>query len=443
VSHRRRRLFTPLAVAFIVLAAVGLVIWGLSSGSSMFSAGPLNAQTKTQPPGGQTSGGQASSGQTSGGQPSAGQSSGGQTAILGGVSSHAALADNCSACHAVPFSSATMAGKCLACHTDVQQEISAQTGLHGKMITAGWAGTTCGGCHTEHHGAAGKLTVLDKSFPHNVTGFSLRAHSGETSCQDCHGSDFKTFDPRTCESCHQRMDAGFMAQHTAAFGDQCVPCHDGVDRYGENFDHNKLAFPLTGGHADVSCASCHKDATSVEALKSTPTDCYSCHAKDDAHAGKFGTDCAGCHSTASWKDATFDHSKTSFPLTGAHASLSCEKCHVGGNFSAASAECVSCHAEPGFHAGAFGSQSTQCASCHTSTAWTPATFDLAHTFPLDHGSEEQVPTCKTCHPTTVTQYTCFGCHEHTPDNVVAEHEGATLQQLQDCARCHQGGRGGD
>ena len=54
-------------------------------------------------------------------------------------------------------------------------------------------------------------------------------------------------------------------------------------------------FPLTGGHAGLECGSCHNDATSVEALQQTPQDCYSCHAKDDAHAGEFGTDCGSCH----------------------------------------------------------------------------------------------------------------------------------------------------
>lgn len=409
---RRRRLVTPLGVALVVLAVAGLIGWGLTRGSSMFSPGSLNAQAKTQ--------------------------------TLGGVTSHAALADDCTACHAIPVSAGTMASRCLGCHEDVQQQISSGTDLHGKLVAAGWSGTSCGGCHPEHRGATAALTAVDRSFPHDIVGFSLRAHSGETSCQDCHPADFMTFDTATCAACHEQMDQAFMTQHTATFGRECVPCHDGVDRYGENFDHNKLAFPLTAGHAEVECGSCHTGAASVEALQNTPQDCYSCHAKDDAHGGKYGTDCGSCHTPNGWSEVTFDHSKTSFPLVGAHAGIACDKCHVGGKFSGTTADCVSCHTEPAFHAGAFGSQSTQCASCHTATAWTPAKSDFDHSvFPLDHGSQEQAATCKTCHPTTVTAYTCLGCHAHSADNVVAQHEGASLAELQDCIRCHPGGRAGD
>ena len=37
-------------------------------------------------------------------------------------------------------------------------------------------------------------------------------------------------------------------------------------------------------------------------------------------------------------------------------------------------------------------------------------------------------------------YTCYGCHEHTTANVLGEHEGRALAELQDCVRCHPGGR---
>ncbi len=409
---KRRRLITPLAVVLMVLVAGALVAWGLSGGSSMFSPGALNAQA------------------------------GGPLVTLGGVSTHASLGNDCAACHATRLSPQTMAEKCSGCHRDVQQEMGDGSGLHGKMAATGWSGN-CDGCHTEHHGAAGALTVLSESFPHDLTGYSLRAHNGETTCADCHEQGPMAFDQKTCANCHQRLDQTFLAAHIAAFGPQCVPCHDGVDRYGPSFDHNKIAFPLAGAHADVPCASCHKDATTVEALENTPQDCYSCHAKDDAHKGEFGRDCAGCHTATSWQDATFDHTKTSFPLAGAHADIPCDKCHANGKFRGTSAECVSCHAEPAFHAEGFGAEGRQCASCHSATSWTPAEFGLPHSFPLDHGSEEQTPNCKTCHPTTVTSYTCLGCHAHTPDSVMAEHQGAPLAQLQDCARCHAGGGGGD
>jgi hypothetical protein len=79
-----------------------------------------------------------------------------------------------------------------------------------------------------------------------------------------------------------------------------------------------VAFTLTGKHSAVLCQQCHTGAKTIADLKNTSQDCNSCHAKNDTHKGQFGQDCAQCHTTASWQSATFDHSKSAFPLTGAH-----------------------------------------------------------------------------------------------------------------------------
>ena len=47
----------------------------------------------------------------------------------------------------------------------------------------------------------------------------------------------------------------------------------------------------------------------------------------------FPTDCSLCHSTINWTGATFDHSKTTFPLTGAHVAAPCAQCHVNNNYT--------------------------------------------------------------------------------------------------------------
>ena len=44
-------------------------------------------------------------------------------------------------------------------------------------------------------------------------------------------------------------------------------------------------------------------------------------------AGGFPQHCTLCHNTTSWTGATFNHSTTRFPLTGAHASAQCSSCH--------------------------------------------------------------------------------------------------------------------
>jgi len=326
-----------LAAAAVLL---GLAVWILLVGALPFSSGPLNAQAKTR--------------------------------TLGGVNSHAQLATDCGACHTAPWSSQTMADRCLACHKGVDAQIRAQSGLHGRLV-GGSSSPTCRGCHTEHHGPKGALTVLDEAkFPHYLTGYSLRGHEHTASgtkfrCADCHPTDLAHFDETTCAACHAVINATFMRRHVAAFGTRCLLCHHGGE--GTDFDHNKLSFPLTGKHAGLPCERCHPSG-SFRSAQTTPRDCVACHAKVDEHKGTFGRGCGQCHTPDSWKNAKFDH--TLFPIT--------------------------------------------------------------------HGSEERKATCQTCHPTGLSSYTCYGCHEHTPARVLADHEGQTLAAQADCVRCHPGGQ---
>jgi hypothetical protein len=343
-TGKRPSFLSPLGIAAAVVLIVVVVGATVALGPVLFSPGGLNAQARTT--------------------------------TLGGVSSHAQLGDRCGACHTAPWSTRTMADKCLACHRDVGSQLSGKSGLHGS--SSAMRAAPCGDCHPDHNGAAGALTVLDEgSFPHDVTGFTLSGHreknaGGRFACADCHPDGFSgTFDQAVCATCHAAIDAAFMKEHVAAFGKDCLPCHDGGG--DAKVDHSKFPFKLTGKHASVPCGDCHGDATSMQDFQNTPQDCYSCHAKDDEHKGSFGRQCGSCHKTSDWGDVTFDHS----------------------------------------------------------------------VFPVDHGSEEQTPTCQTCHPNGTSTYTCFGCHEHTQANVVGEHEGRSLAQLTDCVKCHEGGRSGD
>ena len=69
----------------------------------------------------------------------------------------------------------------------------------------------------------------------------------------------------------------------------------------------------------AACMGCHAG----QRWQGLPSGCVACHAKDDAHKGSRGTNCAQCHTTAGWKQATFDHTSTGFPLIGGHAEASC------------------------------------------------------------------------------------------------------------------------
>jgi len=128
-----------------------------------------------------------------------------------------------------------------------------------------------------------------------------------------------------------------------------------------------------------------------------------------------------------WKAARleqdhFDHSKTRFPLLGAHKEVDCQKCHTPGDDGKpryqgiAFAACSNCHADP--HKGEF---KPGCDSCHTTVTWKrsrfSSRFDHSQTgFPLE-GKHIEVG-CVDCHKgpdfkIPIAHNTCEDCH--TPD----------------------------
>jgi predicted CXXCH cytochrome family protein len=378
------------------LISVGLtvlivVVVGVVRNSELFSPGSLSAQTSATFP------------------------------SLGGVTSHADLSNRCSACHTAFWQPVTMAERCIACHTDIATQQQDPATLHGNLAKSNF-GVTCRTCHPDHRGPSASLTDMTRvNLSHQAFGYALSAHQKQAdgsafTCGACHGSDYIKFDQTICTTCHQQIKATFMQAHLQAYGTVCLGCHDGVDSYGHAFDHSKAPFPLTGKHASVVCASCHTGARTITDMKDTPRGCYACHAKDDKHQGQFGQNCGACHSTDGWLPATFDHSKTKFPLTGGHAGLACSKCHINNVFTGLSTACAACHPDPAFHTGLFPGMA--CDQCHTTTAWTPASFNQPH--PNGNCGDQncvnhQRATCQDCHPTNLTTFTCLKCHDsNTP-----------------------------
>lgn len=211
---------------------------------------------------------------------------------------------------------------------------------------------------------------------------------------------------------HAGLGADCTACHTAPWesatmADRCMRCHPDVITQVQG--HSGLHGGLVGAMSAPTCRACHSE-----------------------HHGPDGQ-----------LTVNFDHSRLSFKLIGKHASVPCDRCHTAvgsvSDFRNTPHTCVACHAKDDKHAGSFGQQ---CEQCHNPTGWANATFD--HTiFPVTHGRQERVAVCATCHPDGVKTYTCFGCHQHTPANVVGEHEGRSLASLTNCITCHVGGRGGD
>ena len=318
---------------------------------------------------------------------------------------------------------------CGECHAqvrtvaDFKRAVAACSECHQKDDAHDGAfGADCGQCHTSGG-------WQDATFDHNLAAFQLVGGHQTVECEKCHVDNVFKGTPQTCVACHQKDD-----EHQGAYGTDCAQCHTPLDWQDATFDHNLAAFQLVGGHQMVECEKCHVD----NVFKGTPQTCIVCHQKDDEHQGAYGTDCAQCHTPVDWKDATFDHNLAAFKLTGAHITVTCEKCHVNGVFKGTPLTCLGCHAEPQEHLGTFG---TDCAQCHTTQTWQGATFD--HVFPLDHGEGGNIA-CQTCHTTPdFKQYTCYGCHEHDPADIQAEHLEEGISDFQDCVRCHDRGQEGD
>lgn len=304
-----------------------------------------------------------------------------------------------------------------------------------------------------------------------------RAHeslNGSANCTKCHSVSTKATTFR-CVECHREI-AAELEQHrglhstypqTGPAGSSCVKCHS--DHNGENFallhwdpsakgfDHSKTGYLLDGKHAGLGCRTCHSAKNipvSSRALLSTKdlnhtwlglaTTCTACH--EDKHQGRFGPNCTQCHSTSGWKSTsidqkTFDHSKTRYPLTGAHLNTPCQKCHTAGDDGQPRyagipfTTCASCHTDP--HKGEF---KEACGTCHSTATWKKSsftsTFDHSKTrYPL-LGKHLEVP-CMTCHKsadfkTPIPHAQCADCHKPDP------HGGQFLARADGgrCESCH-------
>jgi hypothetical protein len=263
----------------------------------------------------------------------------------------------------------------------------------------------------------------------------------ENECTSCHDRTNRARQSELCLACHKEIAAD-VQQHTGFHGrmpnagtaGQCRACHsehtgreaDIVRMDTLQFDHARTDFVLQGAHRALSCASCHKNGESWRKAVDT---CSGCHKRDDYHAGQLGTNCADCHSVESWTGARFDHGKTKFALTGAHTTLSCGACHLGGNYKQAPQGCVGCHATDDAHRGARG---TDCGNCHTTSDWRTAKYDHLKETGFALLGEHARLSCEGCHRggnfKDKLPKDCYGCHR--ADDSHASRLGAK------CDDCH-------
>ena len=354
----------------------------------------------------------------------------------------------CGTCHTDNYAG-TLPTTCYGCH---QKDFTNTANISGvpNHVNAGFS-QDCTQCHTT-------ATWLNATFNHNATSFPLTGAHTSVACATCHTDNYAGTLPTTCYGCHQKdftntaNITGVPNHVTANFPQDCTLCHTTTTWLNATFNHNTTSFPLTGAHTSVPCATCHTD----NYAGTLPTTCIGCHQKDYNNTATitgvpnhvtlgYPQDCTVCHTTATWLNATFNHNNTPFPLTGAHVSVPCNSCHIGGVFAGTPTDCYSCHkadyagtTNPNHAAAGFP---TTCATCHTTTSWAGATFN--HTwFPLNHGNANGV--CSTCHtnPNDFSVFQCTNCHTAAQTN--PKHSGVSgyVYNSINCYQCHKNGGGG-
>lgn len=334
-------------------------------------------------------------------------------------------AAQCGSCH-VNNKFTNLSTDCYQCHqVDFQQTTN-------PSHASGNFSHDCTQCHT---------TSLwqPATFNHGATGFPLTGAHASAQCQSCHTNGNYQLAYTNCYQCHQTdfVNAANPNHVAGNFNHDCTQCHSTTNWTGATFDHGTTRFPLTGAHVAVQCQTCHVNGN----YQLVYTDCYQCHQTDFTNAtnpnhvaGTFSHDCTQCHSTTNWTSATFNHSTTRFPLTGAHSSVQCQSCHVNGNYQLVYTDCYQCH-QTDFQQVSNPNHVSQqfphdCTTCHSTTVWTPNTMnhDAAY-FRIYSGHHGGAWTqCSQCHTTigNLNAWSCTtGCHQ------TAHNQG------QNCYSCHR------
>lgn len=297
----------------------------------------------------------------------------------------------------------------------------------------------CAACHV----SSAWLPLKDSmNFDHATTTFLLEGRHEQIECKQCHKSNVFSAAPTQCVNCHTDM-------HNMSVGTDCARCHSTetwiVDIIPEL--HERSGFPLVGAHNTPNCASCHVSETSLR-FNPIGNDCINCHRTDylstanpNHQEAGYSTNCIECHEPFSpqWNAEFVNHDF--FPLEQGHDNLGCARCHVTGNYSDASPECVSCHqtnynatTNPNHQNAGF---STECTQCHTIAGWTPSLFDHDAIYPLLDAHKEVEHNCNLCHAQgySNTPNTCAGCHMLDFNNTTNPNH-VDAQFSNDCALCH-------
>ena len=302
---------------------------------------------------------------------------------------------------------------CISCHTDIHK---------GKF------GTTCESCHTN---ASFKQIKNIEKFDHSKTNFPLVGMHEFVECKACHKTSLSNKPKHEkCIDCHKDFHKGEFVSN--GITRDCSECHTEQGFLPTTYtldQHQKSIFPLSGSHLAIPCAFCHKIEDDYR-FRFGSKHCVQCHT--NVHKGIISAEflnkenCDNCHTTSTWSDIKFDHTKTNFKLEGKHSSVSCSACHfreienkVQQVFQNLSSSCSSCHNDVHFNQFKIEGE-TNCDRCHSFNNWEPKNFDHSKTkFPLD-GAHSKVK-CEGCHKeieTPIGKYVkykieetkCIDCH---------------------------------
>jgi hypothetical protein len=334
--------------------------------------------------------------------------------------------------------------RCLMCHNDrgpVRQFWRQGCGGCHEDVHRAQLGRLCADCHNEN-----TWVPREQIERHNRTRFPLvGAHAG-VACFRCHaGAQVGNFSGASpvCEHCHGADLARATNPDHAAQGwtTDCQHCHVPLSWQPARFAH-PLGFPLTNGHAGITCSNCHQNGT----FAGLSVGCSGCHLRDYTNAQNpnhpaagFGTDCRQCHDTHTFATSTFVHPGP-FSMTLGHAGRQCVDCHRNQVFAGTSSECRNCHdgdyqnaQNPNHVTAGF---SHDCQQCHNTATWHGAVFAHAASFPLTNAHNIA---CNRCH-TTAGVYTglspeCASCHLQAY-RAATNPDHTAFQLSQQCQNCH-------
>ncbi|HHH53579.1 MAG TPA: hypothetical protein ENK91_07965, partial [Bacteroidetes bacterium] len=306
----------------------------------------------------------------------------------------------------------------------------------------------CSRCHTSDNW---KIIPDSLKFDHDSTSFKLTGQHKDVDCINCHTSLIFNEASTDCISCHTDI-------HQNTLGFDCASCHTSNDWAIDNIDelHDIIGFPLLGMHKTISCDQCHTGANEL-VFEPIGLECVNCHIGDynntqnpNHEKVQFSQNCEKCHNIDdfSWSEVSTDISLEDmnhdfFPLEGGHMLPDCKLCHLEGNYTNTSPECVSCHKEdydgttkPNHKQIGVG---TDCITCHTADpGWSPAEFTIHNEYYELTGAHLDIQNeCLLCHTEDYknTPVSCEGCHIDNYNNSQNPNH-SKLNFNTDCAECH-------